>query len=184
MSRELRVAGKPGESEDATLARTVLRPTVQAGISFDNLASEELPKYELQNLVLELCAQVDAVKEGELERADEMLVAQAHTLDAIFHSTLRRGASYLGGNSEVAERYLKLALKAQNQCRSTWQALAAIKHPPTTNYVHQANVAHVQQVNNQLKESDVGMESRATQAAGATHPLVETVGKLDRPKIG
>jgi len=47
------------------------------------------------------------------------------------------------------DRYLKPALQAQSQCRSTWEALATIKHPPVMGYVRQANITNgPQQVNN------------------------------------
>ncbi len=47
------------------------------------------------------------------------------------------------------DRYLKLALRAQSQCRATWEALATMKNPPMIGYVGQANIAHGhQQVNN------------------------------------
>jgi len=40
------------------------------------------------------------------------------------------------------DRYLKLALRAQSQGRSTWDALATIKRPPVMGYVRQANIAN------------------------------------------
>ena len=76
-----------------------------------------------------------------------MLTAQAHTLDAIFNNLSRRAinAEYM----DSLDRYLKLALRAQSQCRATWEALTAIKNPPMMGYVRQANIAHGhQQVNN------------------------------------
>jgi len=44
---------------------------------------------------------------------------------------------------------LKLALRAQNQCRATIETLSVVKNPPTATFVRQANIAagH-QQVNN------------------------------------
>ena len=48
------------------------------------------------------------------------------------------------------EANLKLALKAQNQCRMTLETLSNIKNPPVV-YVKQANIAHgPQQINNGL----------------------------------
>jgi len=49
---------------------------------------------------------------------------------------------------EAADKYLRLALKAQGQCRATLETLAAIKNPPVV-FARQANIAHgPQQVNN------------------------------------
>ena len=45
--------------------------------------------------------------------------------------------------------YLRLALKAQSQCRATLATLAAVKNPQPVAFVRQANIAHgPQQVNN------------------------------------
>jgi hypothetical protein len=38
------------------------------------------------------------------------------------------------------DRYMRLALKAQGQCRATLETLAAIKNPPTL-FARQANIA-------------------------------------------
>ena len=76
-----------------------------------------------------------------------MLTAQAHTLDAIFNklALLAINTKYM----DELEPYLKLALRAQSQCRTTWAVLATIKNPPVMGYVRQANVPHrPQQVNN------------------------------------
>jgi hypothetical protein len=71
-----------------------------------------------------------------------MLTAQAHTLDAIFNSLAQRAALNMGEYIQACETYLKLALRAQSQCRTTWEALATIKNPPVMGYVRQANIAH------------------------------------------
>ena len=50
---------------------------------------------------------------------------------------------------DAADRYMRLALRAQGQCRATLEMLAAIKNPSSVAFVRQANIAHgPQQVNN------------------------------------
>lgn len=39
------------------------------------------------------------------------------------------------------DRFTRLALKAQGQCRATVETLAAIKNPPVV-FARQANIAH------------------------------------------
>ena len=52
----------------------------------------------------------------------------------------------------AAETYLRLALKAQAQCRATVEALAEIKNPRPVAFVKQANIAQgPQQVNNRIE---------------------------------
>ena len=54
----------------------------------------------------------------------------------------------MGEYIEASERYMRLALKAQAQCRATIETLAAIKNPPVV-IARQANISNgPQQVNN------------------------------------
>jgi len=101
----------------------------------------------LGGLTNALSEQTCASNSGDLQRAEAMLTTQAHTLDAIFNKLTQ-----IAINAECIDcldRYLKFALRAQSQCRSTWEALSAIRHPPVMGYVRQANIANgPQQVNN------------------------------------
>lgn len=93
----------------------------------------------------ELRANGDAVVGGDLGRVERMLVAQAITLDTIFANLAERSTrqDYI----KNAETYLRLALKAQAQCRSTAEALAMLKNPQP--YIRQTNISQGhQQVNN------------------------------------
>ena len=77
-----------------------------------------------------------------------MLMAQAHTLDAIFNNLMRRASGHMGQNSDAVERYMKFGLRAQSQCRATLETLAYIKNPPMV-IARQANLTTApQQVNN------------------------------------
>ncbi|MDT4288453.1 hypothetical protein RO575_02670 [Methylomonas sp. MO1] len=55
-------------------------------------------------------------------------VPQAHTLNELFNNLARKahGQEYL----KNYEAFLKLALKAQSQCRATLETLSNIKNPP------------------------------------------------------
>ena len=123
---------------------------------------------DLNSLISELAEQCQASIDGDLKRAESMLTTQAHTLDAIFNNLAKRAitAEYMA-NLDI---YLKLALRAQSQCRATWEALSAIKNPPVMGYVRQANIAHgPQQVNN---EADV---PRARENQNAQNKLMEQI---------
>jgi hypothetical protein len=127
-----------------------------------------------------------------------MLIAQAHSLDAIFGCLARRAAMNLGEYPAAVEMYLKLALRAQNQCRATAETLAMIKNPPNVSFVGQANIANgPQQVNNnvpracaremQNKQSklsgscdELSEVTRAPTFTGRIDSKVATVGKVDR----
>ena len=143
---QITAAGKPDEDQAVAIARTVLRPTVQAAVTLKEY-SKSCGDLDLGGLIDTLTEQTRASSEGDLKRAEAMLTTQAHTLDAIFNNLARRAinAEYI----DNLDRYLKLALRAQSQCRATWEALATIKTPPVMGYVRQTNIAHgPQQVNN------------------------------------
>lgn len=141
----------------------------------------------------------DEVVGGNLARIERMLVYQAVTLDAVFHNLLQRAsrAEYMK-NLEV---YMRLAMKAQAQARSTSEALALLKNPQP--YIRQTNIAAgAQQVNNgsyaipsshtrgedyrtvpnKLLEAQNGerMDTGAQSASGRADQEVEALDAVDR----
>ncbi len=113
----------------------------------------------------------------------------------------------MGCYVETAETYLKLALRAQSQCRATLETLSNIKNPPLAGYVKQANIVHgPQQVvnhaspgsggaasahenvipQNKLLEKDDGqrLDAGTAQAAIRADSAMETVGAIDRTANG
>jgi len=196
---------RTGEDEPTSIARLAARPTVQAAITLKEYG-KGLGDLDLSALIAMLSEQTHAANEGDLGRAEAMLAAQAHALDAIFNNLARRAinAEYM----DNLDRYLKLALRAQSQCRATWEALATIKNPPVMGYVRQANIAHGhQQVNNApgddsspgrprarenpnpenklLEETDgERLDPGAARAPGRADPAMATVGEVDRTEDG
>ena len=182
----IQVKQRPGEDYEIVLARTMLRPTVLAGVSIHKLSGEGIPDLDLQSLIDELAIQVTAANEGDEDRSVAMLAAQAHTLDAIFHSTLQKACNNFGHYPETVERYMKLALKAQSQCRTTLQAISKIKNPTIVGYVRQANIAHgAQQINNfpenELLEHQHGerLDFGEEEETGPNDSEMETVGAIN-----
>lgn len=146
--KALRVERQPTETPADTLAHTSLRPTIQAALTLLDY-NKAFGEMSINTLVDDLVKQCDLANKGDLSRAEALLTAQAHTLDAIFNNLARRAALNMGEYVNAAEIYMRLALKAQTQCRSTLETLAAIKNPQPVAFVRQANIAHgPQQVNN------------------------------------
>ena len=157
----------------------------------------------IQEVVKALRHQTSMVTEdGCMKSAEEMLYGQAVALQNIFTHLSRRAALNANTYPQATETYLKLAFKAQSQCRSTLEALAEIKNPRSVAFVRQANIAagH-QQVNNGTGATDAGSPAREIQAepsklleathgerldfgaqgaAGGAHQDLATVGALDR----
>lgn len=75
---------------------------------------------------------------GDLTMASKILAAQAITLDSMFAELARRTALNMGEYINAAERYGRLALKAQSNCRATLEALAKLHQPreQTVRHVH------------------------------------------------
>lgn len=139
----LEVQMKSGETEDMAMARFFTRPEVHAARTIREWRNDGI---EINALLNELSAQIADVNKGDLKRPEAMLMAQANTLDELFNNLARRASNR--DSLQHMEALFRLALKAQSQCRSTLETLAAIKNPPIV-YAKQANIAagH-QQVNN------------------------------------
>ena len=184
-------------------ARSVLRPTMQAATTIKELC-QDFDDRDLHGLILSLEEQTIASNNGDLERAEAMLTAQAHTLDAVFNYLTRCAVN--AEHIDNLDCYLKLALRAQSQCRATLEELVRIKNPPVKGYIGQANIAHgPQQVNNAsevkhapergrenpnlqnklLDEKDgEWLDTGAASTPGQADPEMAAMGEIDRPKVG
>lgn len=137
-------AADPGDARAMAMA---LRPSLNAAVVVSTYGKPiGLGDDDVVALMDRLAEEVKDVWAGDMKRAEAMLFAQAHALQAIFMNLARRanGAELI----KHWDAYLRMALKAQNQCRMTLETLAAIKNPPVV-FARQANIAHgPQQVNN------------------------------------
>lgn len=140
---------------------------------------------------------------GDLKRAEAMLFCQANALQTIFMNLARRATKqqYI----KQWDAYLRMALKAQNQCRMTLETLGNLKNPPVV-IAKQANINNggQQQVNNgappptepprarartsktkteqnELLEATHGQEldTGATSQASGGHQALEAVGAVN-----
>jgi len=128
---------------DEEIAILLTSPSVQAARTMQRWQGAGA---EINALVEVLSSQIDKVYDGDMRRPEAMLLAQAHTLDELFNTLARRAHERETVSS--CETHLRLALKAQSQCRSTLEALAAIKNPPVI-FAKQANISNGhQQINN------------------------------------
>lgn len=135
-------------SEDEALAGAVMDGICSNAITITTFTEGAFGETSLMACIGVLKGKVRAVHEGDLLEAETLLTSQASALNVIFAELARRSASVMGERLDASERYMRLALKAQNQCRATLETLAAIKNPPMI-FAKQANIAHGhQQVNN------------------------------------
>ena len=138
---------------------------------------------DVKSLIEQFKDQAAAANNGDMKLPEAMLMNQAVALQSLFARLTERGIQQ--DHMPHLEGFMRLALRAQNQCRATLETLAAIKNPPVI-FAKQANINHGnQQVNNgvpapvshtaeiknepnQLLEVDHGSKTLDTRTTSAT----------------
>jgi hypothetical protein len=135
----------------AKMGVAIVSPDIQAALTTYAFADAGVKRPDLAVLSQQLHFQCEAVNVGDLRHVETMLTAQAATLDVIFGALARRAADSLaGGNLATAESLMRMAFRAQAQCRATLEAVVEAKSPPIV-FARQANVTSgPQQINNGL----------------------------------
>ena len=125
-------------------AKKLMTPAVQAASTIHTFGQA---KTDINAYIVVLEHQVELVNNGDLKQVEGMLVTQAYTLNELFNNLARR--AFAQQQLRQYEAFLRLALKAQSQCRTTLETLALLKNPPNVAFVRQTNIAagH-QQINN------------------------------------
>ncbi len=140
---------------------------------------------------------VEQVKKGDLSSLEEMLTCQAYSLQSLYMNMTSIGAHT--NNINHIELLTRLALKAQNQCRTTIATLSEMKNPKRTTFVKQTNQANQMQVNNEFDSEKLKknskpaneqlenkhgerLDTRATQEASRFDKTMEAVGTINRGK--
>lgn len=148
-------------------------------------------------LMDQLRDQASAVNRGDLSQAEAMLMNQATALQSLFARLAERGMSC--DLAPAFESNMRMALRAQSQCRATLETLAAMKSPPVI-FAKQANIANGhQQINNgapsralengnqQSKLSEGNYEllpdTRASGFESRVNTALETVGEINRGEV-
>lgn len=197
MTDKLKVSLRKEETQSQAMARVALTPECLSAVVL--VDSKMMGDVDVTEVVDELRRQTAAINNGDLTRAEDMLLAQAHTLDSLFAQLT--GRALRSQQRDGLESYMRLALKAQNQARATLQTLAELKAPRQVAFVQQANIGNQVQVNNgstrqpvrtrksakapnELLEVEHGerLDIRATGSAGGADQTVATVEAEHRPQ--
>lgn len=192
----LQVTEKPGVSKERQLADVALDPVFGGAVIASTFGKHVCGETDFTSVYEALHDRAKAIRGNKLGSVEDMLTAQAAALNAMFLELARRSGANMGEYIQAAETYMRLALKAQAQCRATLETLAAIKNPPVV-FARQANIATgPQQVNNgtaaprasepaippnELLETEHGkrLEPGTAGAAIGGDPALETVGAID-----
>lgn len=138
-----------GKNDDFIMAEISLSPIAANASTARVFAKGAFGENDITSTVSVMREKAEKVQAGDLSEVEATLTAQAVTLDAMFNEMARRAALNMGTHMQAMEVYMRIALKAQSQCRTTLEALAEIKNPRPVAFVKQANIAHgPQQVNN------------------------------------
>jgi hypothetical protein len=184
--------GRKQTSDEATAALMVegLGTNAVTAAGFSKMLGE----LDLTQCMRALMAETRRVQNGNLGGLEAILAAQAVSLNAIF-TQLAYETSKMTIVDQI-DRFTRLALKAQTQCRATCESLAVIKNPPV--FARQANITHgPQQVNNGvplvraenqqpepnklLEMHDERLDNKAKGASGAGDQALAAVGAFHRP---
>ena len=169
----------PGRTHDRLMAQVAADGIVGNARSLVAFGHGTFGELSLTDCAKVLKDTAQGLNDGDLSAAVTMLSSQAVALNAMFGELARRSALNMGEYIDASERYMRLALKAQGQCRATLETLAAIKNPPVV-FARQANINNggQQQVNNGAPQnrpvSDAGAAvPRASESLSGPNELLE-----------
>jgi hypothetical protein len=156
------MASSPTETAEEVVARHLVRSPWAAArttSAWEALGDVRAVHDQLVAVTAEAAA-------GELRRPAELLMAQSVALDTMFNVLARRAGASLDAHPEAAERFLRLALKAQSQSRATLESLGLLLHPRAVAFVRQDGGA--MQIN--MAPGAPGAPGAVPRAHGATEP--------------
>jgi len=164
------VEGMKGQTREQVVATVTRVPEYQAATT---IHAFEGGTGDLHSTILELQSQTKKINDGNMTRPESLLAAQAHTLDTLFNTLAQRSYTNMAaGYGDAADRYLRLALRAQVQCRTTIEAISAIKNPPVV-FAKQMNVSHGHQQINNGTQATASDEMRTHQNELSQNKLLE-----------
>jgi hypothetical protein len=144
--RAISVYAPEGADFDLAVNKTFLTPQVTAARNIQAWNSE----LSVHGLRKALVTEIDEVAKGNMARPEAMLLCQAHTLDFLFSELCQQAhnnQTYIANYESI----MRMAFRAQNQCRCTLETLANIKNGPVI-FAKQANIANNQKINNGVPE--------------------------------
>lgn len=157
----LSVADEVGKSRERQKAELGLSTIVANAVTSTTFAKGSFGVIELSESVQVMREKIAKISAGDLSEVEATLTAQAATLDTVFNEMARRAALNMGEHLGATETYMRLAFKAQAQCRATLETLAEVKYPKAATFVRQQNVAYQQQVNNGGNETSKDVRAHA-----------------------
>lgn len=159
----------PEMSIDRAMAGAAIKPSINAAVVVEAFQGNLLGKdVSLMELVNALRDSMKEVGQSDMAVIEAMLVGQATALQTVFASLSKKAVLQTG--LRQYEVMLNLALKAQNQSRTTIQTLIELKFPRHATFVKQANIANGPQQVNNGQQSPLGDAAAAVRTQDSPNP--------------
>lgn len=110
--------------DEKAKAKLALSPVTSNAATACEYSKQYFGKVDFQGAVKVITEHADQVTGGDMSSLESMLTAQAFSLNAMFNDFAKRANNE---NAHATENLLRLALKAQNQSRTTIETLAEVK---------------------------------------------------------
>ena len=186
---KLPLVKRKDENAGRTLARITLDPQTRNANLASSFGSQMFGDRLIPEIVetsAVLGEEIQQAMKGDLSLATRMFTSHAFALDSLFTEMARRAGNNMGQYPDTAERYMRLALKAQGACRSTLEALAKLHQPreQTVKHVHvnsggQAVVAdtiHQHKGGSENGKTNEQSHATATDGSSAALPSPDPLG--------
>ncbi len=179
----LTVTEQEGKTRERQITELGLSPVVSNAITTINFSKAGLGEISITDAIDILKEKNAKIHAGDLSDVEATLTAQAVTLNAMFNELARRAGLNMGEHMSATETYMRLAFKAQSQCRTTLETLAEIKYPKAATFVRQQNVAYQQQVNNDGMSFPTNSRTPAHAHGKKENPANELLSGADHEKV-
>jgi hypothetical protein len=177
-AQNLEVTTEPGKTSDRQTAELAAHGVASNALTLVSLSRPSLGELSLTDCVTVLREKAGAINRGDMREAEALLSAQVASLNALYTELARRAVLNMGEHLGATETYLRLAMKAQSQCRSTIETLAEMKNPPVV-FARQANISHgAQQVNNGVSHAPEAASSPQTRTGEKQNTPTELLQDL------
>jgi hypothetical protein len=163
-----------GSTEEEKRANIALAPEFKAAVTAQAYAPL-IGETDLAAVLKRLGEMSTASVKDNASDLEYMLTSQALALDSIFNRLAIQAHASIGKHAKVVDTYLRLALKAQSQCRATAETLANLKSP--RQYISQTNVATALQVN--IERDSHHVDTRTAGSHAASDSAVEALGDVN-----
>ena len=173
----LPVSGLPCATEGERRAKLAISPEFKASIT-TTAFKPPIGEQDLAAVFQQIGDVATNVIQGDMKPLEAMLASQVISLDSIFNRLAIQAEANIGKHPKAVDTYLRLALKAQSQCRATAEALAALKSP--RQYINQTNVAGAMQIN--IAKEGAHVDRGAEGKDAASNPTVEALGEVHGAK--